>query len=179
MFHYGGAACFTVVRRAFVPTSQEQTKLWGKSKAGWIATETPAWGLVEVVTKDVIHDYVSKCVPHCLGLTHPDIAWAFHPRQTPTTNSEILNDAVRLWTANHLLLQGWQALDTMPVIEEADSPYCGMAPAPRVMQNALDASLESYVAEKETSLLAKINAALDYRKDVASWEEIIALPSFS
>lgn len=64
-------------------------------------------------------------------------------------------DAANLWVANHLLMKGWQA-SGVEKVRDVNSPFYGIRPAPRVMQNGLDQVLESYVAELEKQLLQKI-----------------------
>lgn len=85
----------------------------------------------------------------------------------------VLRDAARLWTANHLLMKGWQA-SGMKTVEEANNPYFGMRPAPRVLQNGLDQALESYVADIEQRLLQNIFSVVTGRKASTPWDGLFS-----
>ncbi|KAJ0100670.1 hypothetical protein J7T55_010043 [Diaporthe amygdali] len=170
IYHYfGGPSLFIKVKK-FLPTDTDQTKLWGKSETGWTWIDTPPLGLLECPSGRAFHQYVSDCVPHCVQRTaNAGVLQAIATR-CETDDSGLLANAARLWTATHLLLQGWQANGIL-VITDPSSPYYGMQPAPRVIQNVLDQGLESYIAEIELELLVGINKAIKDRTLKSRWEE--------
>lgn len=57
---------------------------------------------------------------------------------------------------------------------ETDSPYRGMRPAPRIMQNALDQAFESYVADFEKALLQDIFAGVHLKSVATSWDGLFS-----
>ena len=70
----------------------------------------------------------------------------------------LLFNALRLWTANRLLMKGWRfsGRDTLGMTMFAD----GSTPAPRVLQNQLDHRLESYIAQVEVHVLTDLQKAM-------------------
>ena len=71
---------------------------------------------------------------------------------------------MELWTASCLLLKGWTITGEetlgMQTVEDTDCPLYGTVPAPRVLQNQLDRSLEVYIIAKEKELLKTIQREL-------------------
>lgn len=156
--------------------SHEQTYLWGKTERGWISITTPPLGLYETPSREQIQDYVEKCMPNCMQEAGSEVALALRswkPVHHQAADQTALRDAARLWTANHLLMKGWQA-SGVETVTKADNPYCGMRPAPRVLQNGLDQALESYVADIEQRLLHNIFSIISSRMKHTPWDSLFS-----
>ena len=83
------------------------------------------------------------------------------PLKTETKLTEkdpLMVYALRLWTANRLLMKGWQLIGPetlgMPLFPD------GSLPAPRVLQNQLDRILESHIARAEGLVLKELQGAM-------------------
>jgi hypothetical protein len=102
--------------------------------------------------------YVSDCVPHCVDEFGQNEILCVAAR-TQKADSHLLKDALNLWTANRLLMKGWED-DRAAVVTDRESPYFQRKPAPRVVQNELDAMLEKYVWKLELQLLSNLQKAM-------------------
>ena len=132
----------------FLPSDDDQTKLWDKTASGWKSVQTSAVALASAPSNQTIADYVTRCASRCVQeVQHYKLFMAIARSQTP--GSKLLNDALGLWTANRLLMKGWKI---------------GGSPAPRVLQNQLDHRLELFVSELEARLLRKLEAAMTQKK---------------
>ena len=85
----------------------------------------------------------------------------------------VVHLALHLWAASRLLTNGWEIhapeipgteLLGMHVVDNLDSPLYGTVPAPRVVQNQLDSSLEVHVAQTESKLLTKLEQGMKKRQ---------------
>lgn len=68
-----------------------------------------------------------------------------------------------LWTANRLLMKGWQCEDA-PLVLDSSNPYNYSQPAPRVLQNQLDQHLEQFITAYEAKLVPEID------KRIKNWQ---------
>lgn len=166
VYHFSGGPNMCVTTRSFIPLSDDQVLVWGKTAGGWQAVLTSPVGLPIVPSSTAIASYIGECVPLCYQTYRNellDILWQLR-------GSGLVAMALRLWTANYLLMRGWETLDGCTVSDTC-SPYYGKRPAPRVMQNQLDAIIEGYMATCETALLAKLE---DSFKRAEQWPEVYA-----
>lgn len=72
-------------------------------------------------------------------------------------------------------MKGWELTGKetlgMAVVEEEGSPLHHTTPGPRVMQNQLDRSLESFIVEAEEKILKDLQKAM-LKRSACSWEVI-------
>lgn len=71
----------------------------------------------------------------------------------------IIHYALRLWTANQLLMKGWEIYGP-DRLGMKYSPFHGSIPATRVLQNQLDHQLESAIVKTEQRLLMLVQTNL-------------------
>ncbi|KAI0976386.1 hypothetical protein F4678DRAFT_223134 [Xylaria arbuscula] len=169
VYHYATGPALLVNCRQFIPSDNDQTMLWGKSRRGWKSVQTGAVGLDLAPSDTDIGEYVSKCVPHCIQEVQQSSL--FDAVLRDKAHGGLLSDALRLWTATHLLTKIWGAAEATP-ITDPDSPYFNMKPAARVLQNELDLKLESYASELELKLLNTLQTAMGKRN--SEWTEIFS-----
>ncbi|KAJ4288327.1 hypothetical protein N0V88_007365 [Collariella sp. IMI 366227] len=158
--HFAAGPSLKVNCRNFAPVNDDQITVWAKSQTGWWAEKTPALGLDPDwrPKSEALRQYVNKCVQHCLaeagrnGLLTAIALYA--PEHSP-----LLHCALRLWTANRLLVKGWQASVGLPVAS-LDSPLVNTVPAPRVVQHQLDRLLELYICQLERQLLPMLQTTM-------------------
>ncbi len=72
-----------------------------------------------------------------------------------------------LWTANQLLMKGWE-IHGPDYLGMKHSPSHGSTPAPRVLQNQLDHQLESAIVNSEQRLLGLVQTTLR-KSDRRDW----------
>jgi hypothetical protein len=154
-----------------VPSDVEQTRLWGKSTTGWTWVPTAATRLDPTNTACQIANYVTGNIWCCIHEENsPAVLKLILEEQALLAESPLLRQALCLWTANRLLVKGWEAHEAEIVIDMT-SPYFWRRPAPRVLQNELDVRLEFYVAELESSLLRQLDRAMIQLKKY-TWNEL-------
>ncbi|KAK5633383.1 hypothetical protein RRF57_009097 [Xylaria bambusicola] len=169
VYHYATGPALLVNCRQFIPSDNDQTMLWGKSRRGWKSVQTGAVGLDLAPSDTDISEYVSKCVPHCIQDVRQNSL--FDAVLRDKAYGGLLSDALKLWTATHLLTKIWGAAEATS-ITDPDSPYFNMKPAARVLQNELDLKLESYASELELKLLNTLQTAMGKRN--SEWIEIFS-----
>lgn len=121
--------------------------VWEKTSTGWASLETPP--LLPELLPRCIDKYIDDCLPACLKECSNAIVSV--ASQIESTHG-LLSEAFKLWTANQLLMKGWQS-DASAQCTDPRNPYYGIRPAPAVISKQLDALLESYIAGKENILL--------------------------
>ncbi|KAK8115612.1 hypothetical protein PG984_012114 [Apiospora sp. TS-2023a] len=164
--HFAGGPSLSVMTRNFTPSSNDQILVWGKSVGGWQAVATSPVGLATLPSEEAIARYIEACVPLCCQTYNTGLLDLVWQKRT----SDLVATALRLWTANCLLLRGWET-PFGPAVSDQCSPYYQNKPAPRVVQNQLDAIVEKYMAICETALLKKLENTF---KRVEEWPEVYA-----
>ncbi|KAG9249641.1 uncharacterized protein F5Z01DRAFT_668662 [Emericellopsis atlantica] len=161
LFHFSRGPTLRVHAEFFYPTATEYKRIWGKTYNGWVCLEGPAARL-----RGCQHllEYIQRNSSACIQEMEDSLMiklWDL----ARTERFSLLSKAFHLWTANRLLMKGWQCYQT-PLVEDFDHPYFDQRPAPRVLQNQLDQHLEAYVADQERGIVGRIKSALsDFDKD--------------
>lgn len=83
--------------------------------------------------------------------------------------------SLKLWTANRLLMKGWELITDRTYdswsISDQESSLFGTVPAPRVLQNQLDRNLASYMAKQEGVFLKELQKAMSHQTK-AQWIDV-------
>ncbi|KAJ4307327.1 hypothetical protein N0V88_000710 [Collariella sp. IMI 366227] len=160
VYHFKTGPSLKANCRKFVSNNDDQITVWAKSKTGWWAEKTPALGLDPDwrPNGEALRQYVTNCVQHCLAEAGRNGLLTTIALNAPQ-HSPVLHCALRLWTANRLLVKGWQASVGLPVTSP-DSPLVNTVPAPRVLQHQLDRLLELYICQLERRLLSRLQTTM-------------------
>lgn len=158
--HHSMGHSLSVKCREFTRSADDQTTFWGKSKDGWKSLQTRALCLDSDVSEHQIDTYVSQCAENCIQQIPdgPEVIRLLGDRSL--SKFPLVVVALKLWTANRLLVQGWE-VEGAPLVADLDSPFLGKAPAPRVLHNELDLKLETYIQKLELGLLNQVQKSLE------------------
>ncbi|KAI0187938.1 hypothetical protein F4808DRAFT_70728 [Astrocystis sublimbata] len=150
-----------VTAQKFLAIDDGQILVWGKTNRGWQSIPTSPIGLATLPSDKAIGRYIEDCIPLCYQMNRSkllDAVWQLK-------EIELVSLALRLWTANFLLMRGWEC-PLGEAIDDPRSPYHQKRPAPRVIQNQLDAIIERYMAICEASLLQRLERGLKDRSQL-------------
>lgn len=176
LYHYEGGPILPVKSRQFITNQLDQIHLWGKTPTGWRCEVTAALGLSSTPTDEAISRYITQCIPYCAVEASKDNPQLQAIIQTASQSTTLLPLALQLWTATRLLMKGWQAPENpllgIERVDNPDSPYHHMSPAPRVLQNQVDGRIEAHVARVELQLLKELQKAM--KQKTCAWTEIFS-----
>ncbi|KAI9896001.1 hypothetical protein N3K66_009070 [Trichothecium roseum] len=162
IFHYATGPKLQVGAKAFESNEAEHTLLWGKSSNGWKYLRTPPCSLTGYKDLDI---YIRRCIAYCVEELGNALLLSLY-ELTQSSNYELLPRALELWTANRLLMKGWQCTNTI-FVSDTDNPYYGLRPAPRILQNQMDRHLERFIASRENMLATRIQDHISGASDGA------------
>ncbi|KAI1463205.1 uncharacterized protein F4812DRAFT_463897 [Daldinia caldariorum] len=162
LYHFVSGPTLSMTVRTFIPSGPEDVLIWGKTLTGWVSLETLP--LLPEFLPGRIDEYIDDCLPKCLKeCKHPLVRDILKIESA----GSLLSEALRVWTANQLLMKGWQS-DASAECKDPQNPYYGIRPAPAIVSKELDALLEEYIARQEKALLARLQHASEkcYQHDM-------------
>ncbi|OBR02558.1 hypothetical protein CH63R_13784 [Colletotrichum higginsianum IMI 349063] len=167
LFHFSGGASFSVFGETFTPSDSEQERVWEKRKDGWASQSTDAVRLQPGSHGD-LSAYISSCRTSCVQESPKDtVLQQLWPQFTADRSLPMLAATFDLWTANRMLMKGWQTLRSTRVLNMCHMPCHNPGPTPRVLQNQLDQMLEEYIVTQERVLLNRFHEAI-FKKKISS-----------
>jgi hypothetical protein len=152
LFHFSPEHSLRVTAQTFEPIDNDHTALYGKTQAGWKSVWTPPLFLIECKE---LPDYIQRCTFLCINESHSNKLLEKLWWLSRGSSYTLLPQALELWTANRLLMKGWQCKQSAG-IDDPSSPYHLHQPAPRVLQNQLDQHIEAFVVGKEKKLTSEL-----------------------
>lgn len=176
LYHFDNGPAILVKCRQFIPDSPEQCQVWGRTPGGWRLEPTAAFGLDSAVSEEYVAQYISECVPYCAEEAARNSPQLRTIIQNASRQDKLLPLALQLWTANRLLMRGWQAKEDPALgicrVTDPESPYYNTTIAPRVLQNQIDSRVEAFMARVELQLLKDLQKAM--KQKTCSWIEIFS-----
>ncbi|UPX14887.1 uncharacterized protein EKO05_0005358 [Ascochyta rabiei] len=170
-FRYGPT--LSVNCSPFEVVNSEQVRLFHKTTRGWASVDTTAFALSESVDDAILDSYIGEHVALFLHQAVADSTWlnVVLNHASNYLEDDLIQRALRLWSAHRLLMQGWQLTLPgslgMPPVTDPSSFLFNTTPAPRVIQNQLDRRLERYCADQEAECLKALSVTMlgRYRRD--------------
>lgn len=158
----------------FTPTAADQLEYWYKDAAGWQSMPTTPYAMKRGLNTDILEKYIQDHTYFFVDtafrgnhIMSEIFLAAFKYARSP--ENFLLRDALQLWTATQLLIQGASlhpASDGLGVhpIPSPSSPQAGQAPLPRALSNQIDHLLERRIWQLEKQILSELQKRIFGRK---------------
>ncbi|KAK1981030.1 hypothetical protein LZ30DRAFT_721355 [Colletotrichum cereale] len=176
LFHFDRDTILQVFGENFASTEPEQTRVWEKKRTGWESRPTDAVRLCNTSTPtlEALSAYIRSCRPDCVqhspGDTILQELWQLVGRSLP-----MLQMTFDIWTANRMLMKGWQTRDSAYLQDRLHYACHNTGPTPRVLQNQLDQMLEEFIVTEEKKLLQSLEDAIFRRESTTRLDVMLTI----
>ncbi|KAA8914592.1 hypothetical protein FN846DRAFT_896867 [Sphaerosporella brunnea] len=158
----------------FIPGTTEELEYWYKDAAGWQSMPTTPFAMKRGLNTDILEKYIQDHTYYFVRSAfrgNQIMAEIFMAALQYSRNEEnfLLRDALQLWTANQMLIQGATLnnspdnLGVMP-IPSPTSPLAGQTPLPRALSDQIDHLLERRIWQLEKQILCELQKRIFGRK---------------
>ncbi|KAH8153801.1 uncharacterized protein LAJ45_01568 [Morchella importuna] len=159
----------------FIPAYPGQLVYWYKDDVtGWQSVETTSYAMKRGINTDILEKYIDDHTWYYVENSfqgNPILAEIFQSALKYSKSEEnfLLRDALQLWTATQLLIQGatlHPSSDSLGIspISSLTTPLAGQTPMPRVLANQLDHLIERRIWQLEKQILCELQKRIFGRK---------------